>query len=255
MNQMTNDNNEIVMEGNLFYRYGMDQIELDGLWSLSSETAKCHFSYLLSSKQKVIQIHIDPKDLGIKDISQNNGNGTNNQMQNQNQSGDMNNMNNEIKDMNNNYNIMMKCNKYFDISTKKYILNLCSANIFEALLIPDFELFKYILSFLSGEYHGFFVYFGKTIEDNFNLNFNYEDNQVRVSGGGKNNLGDFNIIGYVNFFTMKEQLLNNNDLESEVIKFGMIKLTRIYSDFNSNENNRVIKSFQHSRKKYEEFND
>ena len=254
MNQMTNDNNEIVMEGNLFYRYGMDQIELDGLWSLSSETAKCHFSYLLSSKQKVIQIHIDPKDLGIKDISQNNGNRTNNQMQNQNQSGDMNNMNNEIKDMNNNYNILMKCNKYFDISTKKYILNLCSANIFEALLIPDFELFKYILSFLSGEYHGFFVYFGKTIEDNFNLNFNYEDNQVRVSGGGKNNLGDFNIIGYVNFFTMKEQLLNNNDLESEVIKFGMIKLTRIYSDFNSNENNRVIKSFQHSRKKYEEFN-
>ena len=134
-------------------------------------------------------------------------------------------------------------------------MNLCSANIFEALLIPDYELFKYILSFLSGEYHGFFVYFGKTIEDSFNLNFNFEDNQVRVSGGGKNNLGDFNIIGYVNFFTMKEQLLNNNDLNSEVIKFGMIKLTRIYSDFNSNENNRVIKSFQHSRKKFEDFND
>ena len=48
---------------------------------------------------------------------------------------------------------------------------------------------------------------------------------------------------------MKEQLLNNNSLDSEVIKFGIIKLTRIYSDFNSNENNRVIKSFQHSRKK------
>ena len=30
MNQIyPNDNNEIVMEGNLFYRYGMDQIELD----------------------------------------------------------------------------------------------------------------------------------------------------------------------------------------------------------------------------------
>ena len=267
---MTNDNNEIVMEGNMFYRYGMDQIELDGLWSLSTETAKCHFSYLLSSKQKVIQIHIDPKDLGINSISQNDNNGTNNQLQNQGK--DINNINNinntnninnnniiknQIRDINNsnNYNIMMKCNKYFDVSSKKYILNLCSANIFEALLIPDYELFKYILSFLSGEYHGFFVYFGKTIEDNFNLNFNYEDNQVRVSGGGKNNLGDLNIIGYVNFFTMKDQLINNNDLESEVIKFGMIKLTRIYSEFNSNENNRVIKSFQHSRKKYEEFND
>ena len=34
---LPNDNNEIVMEGNLFYRYGMDQIELDGQWSLSYE--------------------------------------------------------------------------------------------------------------------------------------------------------------------------------------------------------------------------
>jgi len=263
MNQMIhNDNDEIVMEGNLFYRYGMDQIELDGLWSLSSETAKCHFSYLLSSKQKVIPIFIDPKDLGIKDFSQNNNMNDGNNAQNQN--GDMNNNNNMSNEMNNpnnlkknsyNSNIMMKCNKYYDSINKKYILNLCSANIFEALLIPDYELFKYILSFLSGEYHGFFVYFGKTIEDSFNLNFNFEDNQVRVSGSGKNNLGDFNIIGYVNFFTMKEQLLNNNELESEVIKFGVIKFTRIYSEFNSNENNRVIKSFQHSRKKYEEFND
>ena len=270
MNEMIpNDNNEIVMEGNLFYRYGMDQIELDGLWSLSSEVAKCHFSYLLSCKQKVIKIHIDPKDLGI---SENNNSGGNNNTQaqgnninNQNVDTNHNNVNsinningNEIKDMNNNnnniYNILMN-NKYYDHSCKKYILNLCSANIFEALLIPDYELFKYILTFLSGEYHGFFVYFGKTIEDCFNLNFNYEDNQVRVSGSGKNNLGDFNIIGYVNFFTMKEQLLSNNPIESEVIKFGMIKLTRIYSDFNSNENNRVIKSFQHSRKKYEEFTD
>ena len=250
MNQMMpNDNNDIVMEGNLFYRYGMDQIELDGQWSLSSETTKCHFSYLLSSKQKVIPIHIDPKDLGVKDFNNygQNINNANSQEKNEN--------NNINKNMINNYDIMMKCNQYFDQTYKKYVLNLCSANIFEALLIPDYELFKYILSFLSGEYHGFFVYFGKTIEDYFNLNFNYEDNQVRVSGSGKNNLGDFNIIGYVNFFTMKEQLLNNNSLDSEVIKFGIIKLTRIYSDFNSNENNRVIKSFQHSRKKYDEFGD
>ena len=250
MNQMMpNDNNDIVMEGNLFYRYGMDQIELDGQWSLSSETTKCHFSYLLSSKQKVIPIHIDPKDLGVKDFNNygQNINNANSQEKNEN--------NNINKTMINNYDIMMKCNQYFDQTYKKYVLNLCSANIFEALLIPDYELFKYILSFLSGEYHGFFVYFGKTIEDYFNLNFNYEDNQVRVSGSGKNNLGDFNIIGYVNFFTMKEQLLNNNSLDSEVIKFGIIKLTRIYSDFNSNENNRVIKSFQHSRKKIDEYTD
>ena len=249
MNQiLPNDNNEIIMEGNLFYRYGMDQIELDGQWSLSSETSKCHFSYLLSSKQKVIPIHIDPKDLGIKEPNNN----LNDNVQEKNE---MNNTGNMNKGIINNYDIMMKCKQYYDSTYKKYVLNLCSANIFEALLIPDYELFKYILSFLSGEYHGFFVYFGKTIEDYFNLNFNYEDNQVRVSGSGKNNLGDFNIIGYVNFFTMKEQLLNNNSLDSEVIKFGIIKLTRIYSDFNSNENNRVIKSFQHSRKKIDEYTD
>ena len=255
MNQMIpNDNNEIVMEGNLFYRYGMDQIELDGQWSLSSETSKCHFSYLLSPKQKVIPIHIDPKDLGVKDNNTNQNNNLNNG--NNLEKNDMNNNSNNInKNIINNYDIMMKCNQYYDPTYKKYVLNLCSANIFEALLIPDYELFKYILAFLSGEYHGFFVYFGKTIEDFFNLNFNYEDNQVRVSGSGKNNLGDFNIIGYVNFFTMKDQLLNNNSLDSEVIKFGIILLTRIYSDFNSNENNRVIKSFQHSRKKFDEFND
>ena len=254
MNQMIpNDNNEIVMEGNLFYRYGMDQIELDGQWSLSSETSRCHFSYLLSPKQKVIPIHIDPKDLGVKDNNTNQNNNLNNG--NNVEKNDMNNNNNINKNIINNYDIMMKCNQYYDPTYKKYVLNLCSANIFEALLIPDYELFKYILAFLSGEYHGFFVYFGKTIEDFFNLNFNYEDNQVRVSGSGKNNLGDFNIIGYVNFFTMKDQLLNNNSLDSEVIKFGIIKLTRIYNDFNSNENNRVIKSFQHSRKKFDEFND
>ena len=158
MNQIyPNDNNEIVMEGNLFYRYGMDQIELDGQWSLSSETSKCHFSYLLNSKQKVLPIHIDPKDLGIKEneganLQNKNINEGNNQEKN-----DLNKNNNLANNNNpnviNNYDIMMKCNQYYDPNYKKYVLNLCSANIFEALLIPDYQLFKYILSFLSGEYH------------------------------------------------------------------------------------------------------
>ena len=137
---LPNDNNEIIMEGNLFYRYGMDQIELDGQWSLSSETSKCHFSYLLSSKQKVIPIHIDPKDLGIKEPNNN----LNDNVQEKNE---MNNTGNMNKGIINNYDIMMKCKQYYDPTYKKYVLNLCSANIFEALLIPDYELFKYILSF------------------------------------------------------------------------------------------------------------
>ena len=133
----------------------------------------------------------------------------------------------------------------------KFVLNLSSGNIFEVLLIPNKELFNNILKYLSGEYNGYFVYYGKTIEDKFTLNFVYEDNEVRVSGEGMNNLGEFEIIGFVNFYTIKEELVGNNHIESDVIKFGVFKVTRLYNAFNMHENTRVIKSFQHSRKKYE----
>jgi hypothetical protein len=44
-------------------------------------------------------------------------------------------------------------------------------------------------------------------------------------------------------------MLKNNDLESETIKLGEFKITRLYNAFNPNENYRVIKSFQHRKKK------
>ena len=209
------------MEGHLIYRYSLDQIEIEGNWSMSSEYSKNRFSYLLHPKENVIQIPINKNDI---DFSHSDSNS-------------------------------IYVNKYMTKNGENFLLNICSANIFEILLIPNKELFNNILKFLSGEFHGFFMYYGKTIEDRFNLHFSLEDNHVNVNGEGTNNLGVFNFIGFVNFFTIKDELINNNNLDSEIINFGMIKLTRIYNDFNSNENNRVIKSFQHSRKKFEDYND
>ena len=219
------EENEIVMEGYLLYRYGQDQIEIEGTWSMSSEKEKnkpYKFSYLLSQKKekKMIQIPIKKDDIDFS-----------------------------------HYEPSINASKYMSNDNEHFLLNLCNANIFEILLIPNQDLFINILTLLTGEYHGFFVYFSKTIEDRFYLNYTLEDNQVRVNGKGNNNLGEFHFLGYVNFFTIKEQLLENNNLDSEVINFGKIKLIRNYNAFNTNENNRVIKSYQHSRKRNDEYDD
>lgn len=47
-------------------------------------------------------------------------------------------------------------------------------------------------------------------------------------------------------------LLEKNDLETDFIKLAEFKLTKVYTEFNPNENYRVIKSFQHRRKKIDE---
>jgi hypothetical protein len=44
-------------------------------------------------------------------------------------------------------------------------------------------------------------------------------------------------------------------MNSEHINLGMFKLTRLYNAFNPNENYRVIKSFQHRKRKNLEHSD
>ena len=92
------------------------------------------------------------------------------------------------------YEPSINASKYISNDNEYFILNLCNANIFEVLLIPNQNLFNHILIILTGEYHGFFVYFSKTIEDWFYLNYTFEDNKVRVNGNGNNNLGEFNFL-------------------------------------------------------------
>jgi hypothetical protein len=65
-------------------------------------------------------------------------------------------------------------------------------------------------------------------------------------------LGNFIILGYINFFRTKEVLLEKNDLDQEYIRIAEFKLNKVYTNFNPNENYRVIKSFQHRRKRIED---
>jgi hypothetical protein len=44
-------------------------------------------------------------------------------------------------------------------------------------------------------------------------------------------------------------MLRRNSVDSEVIFMGDFRLTRIYNAFNPNENYRVIKSYQHRKKR------
>lgn len=122
------ENDDIVMEGNLIYRYSLDQIELEGQWAISSECTKERYSYLLLKKSSVIQCPISKNDFDFSNDSS-----------------------------------QQFPQKYF--SNENFIVKLCSANLFELLLIPNKVLFTNILVYLSGEYHGFFMYYGKTIED------------------------------------------------------------------------------------------
>jgi hypothetical protein len=44
-------------------------------------------------------------------------------------------------------------------------------------------------------------------------------------------------------------MLERNNIEDEVMYLGDFRVTRIYNAFNPNENVRVIKSYQHRKKK------
>ena len=131
-------------------------------------------------------------------------------------------------------------------------VTICSANLIEDFSI-DF-LFKECLNFLSGEYTGYFMYYSKTIEDRFQMNLSIEDSLVKIYGNGTNNLGAFNIDGYMNFFRTKEVLLEKNKIEEPVIKLAEFKMKKVYNKFNPTENERVIKSYNHRRKKNDEDN-
>lgn len=52
-----------------------------------------------------------------------------------------------------------------------------------------------------------------------------------------------------------DEMINRNNIESEVINLGEFRITRIYNAFNPNENYRVIKSFQHRKKRPYDFDE
>jgi hypothetical protein len=122
--------NDIVLEGNLIYRYANNQVELEGNWYMSADPGtKEKFSYLFQNS--------------------------------------------------NNYS---DCLVRLEEDDSNFNIKICSPNIFELIAINRTSIFEHVLKFLCGEYAGYFMYYGKTIEDRVNLTFNLEDSLVRVNG-------------------------------------------------------------------------
>ena len=126
-------------------------------------------------------------------------------------------------------------------------INMCSANLVECIQLDI--LFNNCLEFLTGDYSGYFVYYSKTIEERFNIKLEIEDSLVKISGTGNNSLGNFNLTGYFNFFRNKEVIKEKNNIEDQVIKIAEFKINKSYTMFNPSENEKVIKSYNHRRKK------
>ena len=126
-------------------------------------------------------------------------------------------------------------------------INMCSANLVECIQLDI--LFKYCLEFLNGDYSGYFIYYSKTIEERFNINLDVQDSLVKISGTGNNSLGNFNLSGYFNFYRNKEIIKEKNNVEDQVIKLAEFKINKNYTKFDPSENEKVIKSYNHRRKK------
>jgi len=161
------------MTGNLIYRYSFDQIELDGFWSINNDVTRERFSYMFIKKCDKISCPIK-----ISEIEQTYKKSNSNNNINENSNINLqNNTSNFIRTfcadepLNENY-----------IFKDEYNLSICSANLFEAITISHPLIFNCVTNYLTGEYHGFFFYYDKTIEDRFYINFDYDDNQVRING-------------------------------------------------------------------------
>jgi hypothetical protein len=165
------------MSGNLIYRYSLDQIELEGYWSLNNEAISEKFSYLFLKKCDKIICPLKLDEIKQANSNEININGINQY--------NFNNFNKTDKmyeeNLSENNNLIEKLNENY-IYKDEYHLSICSANLYEALTISHPLIFNCITNYLTGEFHGFFIYFEKTIEDRFNINFDYDENKIRING-------------------------------------------------------------------------
>ena len=215
---------DIINEGYLIYRYSSNQIEIEGNWYVANDPLiKERISYLFSGSNQVKDVHLTLNTPTQENMADS-------------QTQDPNNPNPPVNN-----------------TQPSVAVKLCSANLFECITID--ALLKNCLDFLNGEYSGYFMYYGKTIEDRLKLTMEIEDSLVKCFGDGVNNLGTFNLIGYMNFFRTKDVILEKNKLEEPYIKLAEFKMTKIYNEFKYEENDRVIKSYNHRRKKNTETSD
>ena len=134
---------DIIIEGNMVYRYSSNQIELEGMWYMNTDPSiKERVSYLFLKSNEYTECYINKE--GIQTDTNAGTNPTPYQ--------------------------------------RDYRIKICSANLIECILLNKIEVFDLILNLLSGEYAGYFMYYGKTIEDRVNLNLSFQDSLVRISG-------------------------------------------------------------------------
>lgn len=219
---------EILMDCNLIYRYQLNQIELEGSWGIASSQTTERLSYLFTKSNERHRVLLSKKHMITKhdDFTQ----------------------------------TVSETSKINPIVKKDYIfytskdlenltpMDICSANLHEVLLINNNFITNEVLSFLSNEYIGYFLYFSKTIEDKFSLKLSLDNSLVVINGEGENVLGHFLLKGYMNLYRDKEEILRNNSLDENFIVLGKVKLTKQYVVFNPNENYRVMKSYTHRKK-------
>ena len=127
-----------------------------------------------------------------------------------------------------------------------FYLHICKKNLISCLLLNEYSLINYIVTFLSGMYSGYFEELNKNNKselkvDSFNIFLNLSDKisnddfyNIDVLGKGKDKYGEYLIKGsfkLIHNLTQYNKENNIIDIKSndKVIKFGNIFFHKIYN--------------------------
>ena len=142
---------------------------------------------------------------------------------------------------------MKKLKKIKKIKNKQFCyIHMCKKNIIHFLLLNEYSIINYILTFLSGAYSGYFEELNKNNSlilkvDQFNLFLYYnhsiknnEYSNIQVLGKGKDEYGEYLIKGNMELVHNLEKYQKENDninkkTKEKVIFFGNINFHKIYN--------------------------
>ena len=127
-----------------------------------------------------------------------------------------------------------------------FYLHICKKNLISCLLLNEYSLINYIVTFLSGMYSGYFEELNKNNKselkvDSFNIFLNLSDKisnddfyNIDVLGKGKDKYGEYLIKGSLKLIHNLTQYNKENNIidiksNDKVIKFGNIFFHKIYN--------------------------
>ena len=183
----------------------------------------------------------------IFNIENNNKSNINNNFENKNNEINENENGNEIHEKIENQKLKRKRRKSSSKNKKQFFyLHICKKNIISCLLLNEYSLINYIVTFLSGMYSGYFEELNKNNKselkvDSFILFLNLSDKisnddfyNIDVLGKGKDKYGEYLIKGSLKLIHNLTQYNKENDIidiknNDKVIKFGNIFFHKIYN--------------------------